>query len=119
MRVDVERRRGPGVGETSRHDRDRYASVEHLGGHEVSKIMQSKMRKTSSPTSSDEMFGHEVRQPWSGPHSVGTEHKALFDRIFCVLFRHTLKVGPQEFDPAGIERDTVRTTGLVGTRTGP
>ena len=102
------------MGEASRHDRNRHAGIEHLGGHEVSEIMETKMAKASGPTSNDEALGDEVRQPGSGSCSVGTEHKALFERICSVLLPHMFTVGPQEFDAGGVERDPVRTTGLGG-----
>ena len=50
------------------------------------------MPKTSGPTGNDKALGDEVRQPRSGPGSVGTEHKALFDRIYTVLFRRMVTV---------------------------
>jgi hypothetical protein len=64
-------------------------------------------------------FGHEVRQPWSGPGIVGTERKASFERIYTVLFRHTLTVVPQEREAGGVERHSVRTTGLGGDQDRP
>lgn len=40
VRVNVERRGRAGVGQAGSEDRDRYASVEHLGRHEVTKIVR-------------------------------------------------------------------------------
>ena len=107
------------MGEASRHNRDRYAGVEHLGGHEVAQVVETKMPEASGPTSNDETLGHIVRQPWSGPGTAGTEHKSLFDRIYTVLFRHTLTVVPQEREAGGVERHSVRTTGLGGDQDRP
>jgi hypothetical protein len=43
----------------------------------------------------------------------------LFERVFSVLFRHTLTVGPQQLEAGGVERHPVRTTGLGGNEDRP
>jgi len=44
---DVQRGRSPGVAQARRHNRYRDASIEHLGGHEVAKVVESEVIESS------------------------------------------------------------------------
>jgi len=61
VRVDIQRRRCPSVGEAGGDDRHWDAFVEHLGRHEMPEVVESEVVKTGGKAGVDEPFGHVVR----------------------------------------------------------
>jgi hypothetical protein len=56
------------------------AGIEHLGRHEVAKVVESEMVKPSSPAHPDEALGHEVWRPGQSARPTGSEDEAIFGR---------------------------------------
>lgn len=65
--------------ETSRHDDDRHRCMQHFGGHEMAKIVQTKMAKLGGVAMTEEGFRDTVRLP-GGDATVAREHKSNKDR---------------------------------------
>ena len=57
--------------ETSRHDDDRHRCLEHLSGHEMAKIVQTKVAKPGGAAMTEEGFRHTIRLPGSDATVVG------------------------------------------------
>lgn len=81
--VFVECGRDALVIEATGNDHDRDAGVEHLGGHEVSEIVQSERAEPGGATVAEERLGHSVRVPCGGP-AVVAEHEPV-GRGHCCL----------------------------------
>jgi hypothetical protein len=74
--VFVESGRDALVIEPTGNDHDRDAGVKHLGGHEVSEVVQSERTEPGGATVAEERLGHPVRLPRGGPALVA-EHETV------------------------------------------
>jgi hypothetical protein len=73
--VEVESGRQAAVVETARHDRDGHTSEQHLGCHEMSKVVQSKWSQSGSDEVTLKGFPHPIWFP-CGAIGVG-EYEAI------------------------------------------
>jgi hypothetical protein len=69
------------MAQARRHYRDRDASIEHLGRHEMAKVVESEMTQPGGSSRFDEPLGHEVRRPRPGAGIVGTEDEAIVEGL--------------------------------------
>ena len=119
MRVDVQSRRRPGVGEAAGHDRDRDTCVEHFGRHEVTEIVQSEVRKSCLGATPDECLRHPVRTPREHPVRLEREDEPICPFGRRRRCRYSLQLSLERFDGRCIERDPVRTPGLRRSKNWP
>ena len=85
MRVDVECRRRPRVGQSVRDDRDRDAVVQHLRRHEVTEVVKPKVHEVEGAATANECFCHPVRLPRNAPVWTAREDKAIRVNRFVAL----------------------------------
>ena len=100
------------MAETGRHDRHRNSGVEHLGGHEVTQVVESEMREAGGPSHLYEPLRHEVRQPWTLAPSVSTEDEVIFESPFSST--EALPVAFEQLHAGRVESDPVGATSLRG-----
>jgi len=74
--VLVQGGRDASVVEAAGHDHDRDAGVEHLGGHEMTEVVQSERAEPGVPPVAEERLGDPVRLPGGGT-TIVAEHEPI------------------------------------------
>ena len=92
-----------------RDDGDWDAIVQHLRRHEVTEVVQPKVRETCIPSATDERLRHPVREPGSRAVVATREHETIGIDVFSTgsFSKHA-----QSRDGQRIDRDAVRSPRL-------
>jgi len=95
------------MSQARRHDRDGDSSIEHLGRHEVTEIVEPELAEAGNSPHLDESIGHEVRRPRPGARFVGTEDEAILGSHPSPARRYGLVVTSQELEARCVECDPI------------
>ena len=98
--------------ESVRYDSDRDTAVEHLRRHEVTQIVESKMRQTGLATTADKRLRDPVRKPRCRTVRLVRENEPVTVRRLLVQTGSTIPVAYERGDRGFVECDAMRAPGL-------